>query len=79
MNRWKRGSSRPPPSWTRKPPTKEGWYWYRDADRDEVVLHVSDPLGNKQWKARDWIDGRHILRLIAEYDGEWWGPLEVPK
>jgi hypothetical protein len=77
--KWKRKSSRTPPSWTRTPPTKEGWYWYRDANRDEVVLHVFDPLGNKQWKAWDWKDGKLELCAIAGYEGEWWGPMEVPK
>ena len=66
-------------SWVRKPPTQEGWYWYRDANRDEVVLRVFDPLGNKHWKAWDWQDGRLMLYSIAEYQGEWYGPLEVPK
>ena len=79
MNRWKRGSSRTPPSWTKTPPTKKGWYWYRDADREEVILHVFDPLGNKQWKAWDWHEGKLMLCTIAGYEGEWWGPMEVPK
>ena len=52
-----------------------GWYWYRDASRDDVVLHVFDPLGNKHWKAWD----RRMLREIAGYEGEWCGPVEVPK
>jgi hypothetical protein len=48
-------------------------------DRDEVVLHVFDPLGKKQWKAWDWQDGKLTLSAIAGYEGEWYGPLEVPK
>ena len=70
---------KPPLSWARKPPTEAGWFWYRDANRDEVVLHVFDPLGNKVWKAWDWQDGRLMLYAIADYEGEWFGPLEVPK
>ena len=69
---------KPALSWKRKPPTEEGWYWYRDADRGEVILRVFDPLGNKIWKAWDWQDGRLMLYAIAEYEGEWYGPLEVP-
>ena len=65
--------------WVRKPPIQEGWYWYRDAERDEVVLRVFDPLGNKVWKAWDWQDGRLMLYEIAGYEGEWYGPLEVPR
>ncbi len=38
-----------------------------------------DPLGNKVWKAWDWQDGRLMLYGIADYQGEWFGPLEVPK
>jgi hypothetical protein len=80
MNKkWQRQSSRTLPEWTRIPPNREGWYWYRDANRDEVVLHVFDPIGNKQWKAWDWKDGRLELCGIAGYEGEWWGPLEVPQ
>jgi hypothetical protein len=79
MNKkWKRQSQQAPPSWTRTPPKREGWYWYRDAERDEVVLHVFDPLGNKQWKAWDWQEGQPMLCAIANYEGEWWGPLEIP-
>jgi hypothetical protein len=78
MSRWKRKSSPPPPSWTRKRPTKPGWYWYRDADREEVVLHVFDPQGNGVMKVWEWSEG-HMLRPIAEYDGEWWGPMTPPQ
>lgn len=65
-------------SWKTKPPTKEGYYWYRDDGR-ERVLHVFDPLGNGYWKAWHWNGVRLMLCSIAEYGGEWWGPLEVPK
>jgi len=68
-----------PPSWTRKAPIEEGWFWYRDANREEAILHVFDPLGNKHWKAWDWNEGRLMLCAIAGYEGEWYGPLEVPK
>ena len=60
------------------PPTKEGWYWYRDADR-EVVLEVFEPHARGHWKAWDWNGGQFMLCSIAEYAGEWFGPLEVPK
>ena len=62
----------------KKTPTKEGWYWYRDEER-EVVLHVFDPMHNGYWKAWDWQNGRLQLYPIAEYPGEWYGPLEAPK
>jgi hypothetical protein len=69
---------KPPLSWKRTPPIQKGWYWYRDANRDEVILHVFDPLGNKVWKAWDWTEGQLMLCEIAGYEGEWYGPLEVP-
>ena len=75
----RRRPTKPALLWTRTPPTQKGWYWYRDANRDEVILHVFDPLGNKHWKAWDWQEGRLMLYAIAEYAGEWYGPLEVPK
>ena len=65
-------------SWTKKTPTKEGWYWYRDADR-AVVLHVLDPLNNGYWKAWDWNQGRLQMCAIERYTGEWYGPLETPR
>jgi hypothetical protein len=66
------------PAWTEKTPNKEGWYWYREKNRD-VVLHVFDPMHNGHWKAWDWDHGRLMLREIAEYDGLWYGPIEAPK
>ncbi len=50
-----------------------------DGDTIEVVLRVFDPLGNKVWKAWARQDGRLMLYAIADYEGEWYGPLEVPK
>ena len=64
--------------WKKVPPRKEGWYWYRDAER-ETVLHVFDPLGNGYWKAWDWDRGRLQLCLITPYTGEWYGPIGPPK
>ena len=64
--------------WKKQPPTKEGWFWYRDDDR-LVVLHVFDPLRNGYWKAWDVDQGRLMLRAIESYPGEWYGPLEEPR
>jgi hypothetical protein len=36
---------------------EEGYYWYRDEDR-EVVLHVFESLTPGYWHAWDWqVDG----------------------
>ena len=45
----------------------------------KCVLHVFDPLKNNHWKAWDWQNGRLMLYAIAGYQGEWYGPMEVPK
>jgi hypothetical protein len=67
-------------TWTRKTLPKEGFYWFRPDDgRDPVVLHVLDPMRNGVMKAWDWDLGRLMLCAIAAYEGEWYGPLEVPK
>lgn len=63
--------------WTKTTPTKEGWYWYRDAHH-EVVLHVFEPHARGHWKAWDWSDGRLMLCAIADYEGEWYGPMKAP-
>ena len=65
------------PSWKLKPPTKEGYYWYRD-EESERVLHVFDPLRNGYWKTWDWNNGRLMLCSIEGYQGDWWGPLKAP-
>jgi hypothetical protein len=39
------------------------------------VLHVFDAWGNGVMKAWDWKDGWHMLGSIADYEGEWYGPI----
>ena len=47
--------------------------------REEAILHVFDPLGNKHWKTWDWNEGRLMLCAVAGYEEEWYGPPEVSK
>ena len=49
-----------------------------DQDR-ETILHVFEPHAPGHFKAWDWDGGRLGLCSIAEYAGEWWGPLKVPE
>jgi hypothetical protein len=68
-------------TWTTKTPTKEGWYWYRADDevhREGAVLYVFGPQEDGQFKAWDWHEGKLMLCTIAEYEGQWWGPMEIP-
>ena len=73
----KKKSAAKSPSWKKTPPTREGFYWFRDEDR-ETVLHVFDPVGNGHFKAWDWNGRRLLLCSIQGYRGEWYGPLKVP-
>lgn len=75
----RRMQSEPKLVWKKKTPTKEGWYRYRDEDREAVVLHVFDPLNNGHFKAWDWDHGRLMLCAIKTYQGLWRGPMEAPK
>ena len=57
--------------WKKTLPTKEGYYWYRDGER-EVVLHVFE-------SDSDWNGVAQAKYSIADYPGEWYGPLKAPE
>ena len=64
--------------WTTKLPTKAGFYWYRDETR-AVVLEVRDSMVKGKMLAWDWQQGRLSQYDIANYRGEWYGPLKEPR
>ncbi len=64
--------------WSPKPPTKPGFYWFRDKTRS-VVLEVRESFVKGQMLAWDWQQGRLAQYSIAGYQGEWYGPLKEPK
>jgi hypothetical protein len=64
--------------WTTKQPTKTGFYWYRDENRT-VVLEVREGMAKGHWFTWDWQQRRFAQYPIAEYPGEWYGPLKEPQ
>ena len=68
---------KPALKWTPKNPQKPGWYWFRSGTRVRI-LGVFDPWKNGALKAWDFQEGRYQMSTVADYDGEWYGPLEPP-
>jgi hypothetical protein len=66
-------------TWTNKAPTKEGWYDTETTTERPSSFTFSIHAGTATTKAWDWDQGRLMLCSIAGYEGEWFGPLEVPK
>ncbi len=64
--------------WTPKTPKKAGWYWFRSEDKT-VILNVFDPWKNGVLKAWDFDSVRFQLCAIADYNGEWQGPIYPPR
>lgn len=62
--------------WTKESPTKDGWYWWKDARVGEVfVAWVFTVL---RTYAR-LLDGNDNDYEIEKLDGEWAGPIPEPK
>jgi hypothetical protein len=61
-------------NWTKKKPTKPGWYWYRgEGDGNTVnVLHYIDDDGEGPYLATS------DDRALNDLNGEWAGPVEPP-
>jgi hypothetical protein len=65
--------------WSKKPPTKEGWYWYREPTAEARALQVQDTWKTGHLSAWDWNSkGGWQLCPIANYAGEWYGPITAP-
>lgn len=60
-------------TWTRKKPTKPGWYWYRAPNGDMWIEEI-DCIEGGAYSTDQY--GRCLL--VDMYDGEWAGPLEPP-
>ena len=53
--------------WTKKKPTKPGWYWKRDRNGDEIV------------QVRDYVGELCILNWALPNNVEWAGPIPEPE
>jgi hypothetical protein len=75
----------PPPSeWSTQPPTKAGWYWYKEAEKtlenpiaarifwDNHVLHASMFFSQSD-------PPRQEIGQLKEFPGEWSGPVEMQR
>ena len=65
-----------PPPYSPQPPTVEGWYWYRDNIGSE---------GPKRVYKFDGMNDLYVVSsgpfrdlTVAEYRGEWSGPIPQP-
>ena len=58
--------------WTGERPTVPGWYWYPAPGFGEEVVGIYQPNGpdTDELEIND--------TPVSEFDGEWYGPLEVP-
>lgn len=63
-------------NWTRKTPTKPGWYWFKD-DNCTEIMRVAKKGHSNALKAYRFVDGRPISAVY--YQGCWMGPIEVPE
>ena len=55
--------------WTRKKPTKDGWYWYRHEGKQPIVGRVL--CGGVFWA------GQYFR--VEDLADEWAGPIPEPK
>ncbi len=57
-------------TWTKQPPTEDGYYWHRDSIEQHAVIRyvVSGKVRH----------GVNTVGTIDDYGGEWWGPLPEP-
>lgn len=67
--------------WTKEVPTRDGWYWFRDAQwrkapdlRGALIVRV---VINERLGAL-FCDGR-LPRSVDSWPGEWAGPITIPE
>ncbi len=60
--------------WTTEPPTKPGWYWHCDPERDgeTQVFEVWLESGTL------WLSDYGEFVAVSRMYGRWMGPLDVP-
>lgn len=70
------------PVWTTEKPTKQGWYWYREAGGvimiELVQFERSDAPLLFALMYRSQRGSYQYEQQVEEFFGEWAGPVEVP-
>lgn len=61
--------------WTKATPTKSGWYWYKEDKYFHRPLNVFWSGTPGEWLVEDVFRGGKPTRPLAEYLGEWQGPI----
>lgn len=63
--------------WTKEHPKAEGWYWFRDASDNLVIVEiVRDATGLwVQWLTKK---GKIFSGSLGTKRGEWAGPIPLP-
>lgn len=63
--------------WTTDKPTKHGWYWFRNWNRETTpcLVQVADVFGRGLEVC--FVTGHRVL--LKDVHSEWCGPLEVPE
>jgi hypothetical protein len=64
-------------NWTKKTPTEEGWYWFKDGIEDIVPVFVMKPFRGDLWSLHHphWTYGRHLDMYAGCL---WCGPIQPP-
>jgi hypothetical protein len=62
-------------NWTTQKPATSGWYWWRETGHSKcLIVQVDTEAGTV---GSSGTDEYRLLKEIVE--GEWFGPLEMPK
>lgn len=59
-------------NWTKKVPTKSGWYWWRrDISKGGVIVWVDES---------GFVPQNHLVPIYSaeSFGGQWYGPLQEP-
>jgi len=60
--------------WTKKPPSEQGWYWYRASNRYHPVPTFIEDVGGGKFQAVKVYD--HYRPFVNDVDVEWW-PIQI--
>lgn len=66
-------------NWSTQKPTMEGWYWFREMNMQPEVVHVCLSRDDTRFEVRSVFGQDSTPIQVSAWDGEWFGPLEVPE